>query len=269
MDVLQVAARRPLRRSTASTSRSSRSGARSSSTSRSRSRAGRPVLVELDSFYLPDTAGTAYRRAHVKIDGRRERDRRRAPAHRLLPQPGYYELQGDDFGDVFRLAGLAHERMLPPYVEFVKRRRDFAAAARRRARRGARSACCGASSRACRASNPFERFSERFAADLDWLMASRHRALPRVLVRDAAAVRRVLRARRDLPALARRATASRAPSAPPTTSRRSPRPPRRCSSSSRARWRARSRSTSRRSTTMGSALGRKAWERCASARSER
>src|SRR5882757_5983957 len=26
----------------------------------------RPVLVELDSFYLPDTAGTAYRRAHVK-----------------------------------------------------------------------------------------------------------------------------------------------------------------------------------------------------------
>src|SRR5205807_7970722 len=27
---------------------------------------GRPVLVELDSYYLPDTAGTAYRREHVK-----------------------------------------------------------------------------------------------------------------------------------------------------------------------------------------------------------
>jgi len=27
---------------------------------------GRPVLVELDSYYLPDTAGTAYRLEHVK-----------------------------------------------------------------------------------------------------------------------------------------------------------------------------------------------------------
>ncbi|MEA2463286.1 MAG: hypothetical protein QOJ98_1033, partial [Acidobacteriota bacterium] len=27
---------------------------------------GRPVLIELDSYYLPDTAGTAYKLAHVK-----------------------------------------------------------------------------------------------------------------------------------------------------------------------------------------------------------
>src|SRR4051812_34108369 len=27
---------------------------------------GRPVLVELDSYFLPDTAGTAYKLAHVK-----------------------------------------------------------------------------------------------------------------------------------------------------------------------------------------------------------
>ncbi|HED35455.1 MAG TPA: DUF1839 family protein, partial [Gammaproteobacteria bacterium] len=27
---------------------------------------GKPVLVELDSYYLPDTAGMAYRLAHVK-----------------------------------------------------------------------------------------------------------------------------------------------------------------------------------------------------------
>ena len=27
---------------------------------------GRPVLVEMDSFFLPDTAGTAYKLAHVK-----------------------------------------------------------------------------------------------------------------------------------------------------------------------------------------------------------
>ena len=49
---------------------------------------GRPVLVELDSYYLPDTAGTAYRIEHVKTDRRRERDRRRARRMALLPQPG-------------------------------------------------------------------------------------------------------------------------------------------------------------------------------------
>jgi hypothetical protein len=84
--------------------------------------AGRPVLVELDSYFLPDTAGTAYRLAHVKstvsvnmidIQGRRLG---------YFHNAGYYELEGEDFTNIFQLNGLVHERMLPPYIEYVKRR---------------------------------------------------------------------------------------------------------------------------------------------------
>ena len=80
------------------------------------------MLVELDSFYLPDTAGTAYRREHVKstvavveID---------VPERRLgyFHGQGYYHLSGDDFESVFRLSAVGNSEMLPPYVEFVKRR---------------------------------------------------------------------------------------------------------------------------------------------------
>ena len=83
---------------------------------------GRPVLVELDSFFLPDTAGTAYQRQHVKstvaamaID---------VDDHHLgyFHNQGYYHLHGDDFVNVFRLRWAAKDpAMLPPYVEFVKR----------------------------------------------------------------------------------------------------------------------------------------------------
>ena len=46
---------------------------------------GRPAIVEVDAFYLPDTAGTSYRAAHVKTSiGIQAIDVRRPPA-RLLP----------------------------------------------------------------------------------------------------------------------------------------------------------------------------------------
>ena len=48
--------------------------------------AGRTIIVELDSWYLPDTAATSYRTAHVKIVGRRRGDRPRRRAAALLPQ---------------------------------------------------------------------------------------------------------------------------------------------------------------------------------------
>jgi uncharacterized protein DUF1839 len=83
-------------------------------------RRGRPCLAEVDSFYLPDTAGTAYRRSHVKttvavtaID---------LQEHRLgyFHNAGYYELRGDDFDDAVRVRPLAGSTTLPPYVEFAK-----------------------------------------------------------------------------------------------------------------------------------------------------
>lgn len=78
-------------------------------------RRGRPVLVEVDAFWLPD-AGEAYRKAHVKTSvavialdpaGRR---------FGYFHGTGYHELEGEDYDGLFR--GPA---VLFPYAEFVKR----------------------------------------------------------------------------------------------------------------------------------------------------
>lgn len=88
-------------------------------------RRGHTMLVEMDSFYLPDTRATAYRTSHVKttiaidaID----------PAAQTL---GYYHglgrhmAQGDDYRGLLRLtAELADGNILFPYVEVAKRVRD-------------------------------------------------------------------------------------------------------------------------------------------------
>ena len=83
---------------------------------------GRPVLVELDSFYLPDTAGTAYHQAHVKTTvAVIEIDAERNHLGYFHGQ-GYYHLDGDDFVNILHLSGMPHASVLPPYVEIVKRR---------------------------------------------------------------------------------------------------------------------------------------------------
>jgi hypothetical protein len=82
---------------------------------------GCPVLIELDSYYLPDTAGTAYRLAHVKTTvAATDVD---ADARRLgyFHGQGYYTLEGEDFANVLRL-GERDAALLPPYAEIVKRR---------------------------------------------------------------------------------------------------------------------------------------------------
>lgn len=128
---------------------------------------GRPVLVELDSYYLPDTEGTAYRREHTKstvaaidID---------IAGQRLgyFHGQGYYELHGEDFVQVFRLAGPVDPATLPPYVEFVKRRPSRGAAGRELVDRSL--ALLREQLDRLPDANPFEKFKPRFAADLDWL----------------------------------------------------------------------------------------------------
>ena len=133
--------------------------------------AGRPVLVELDSFYLPDTGGTAYRLAHTKTTvGVNEID---VAARRLgyFHNAGYYALEGDDFRDLFMLEGTPHERVLPPYVEFVRWRADFTPP-RGAALVEASVALLAKHLRRVPRDNPFARFKARFAADLEWLAGS-------------------------------------------------------------------------------------------------
>lgn len=80
---------------------------------------GHLPLVEVDSFYLPDTLGTAYRREHTKttigvnvIDLEGER-------LDYFHNGGYFALEGEDLRGVLRIEMAAGER-LPPYAEFAK-----------------------------------------------------------------------------------------------------------------------------------------------------
>jgi hypothetical protein len=131
--------------------------------------AGRPVLVEVDSYYLPDTAGTVYKRSHVKTTiAVNEIDLGRSYLGYFHNQ-GYYGLEGADFRALLHLDGAVHEGMLPPYVEFMKPAPQFgrlepaqlatasAAMLRRHLERAPRV-------------NPLARFRQRFAQDLEWLL---------------------------------------------------------------------------------------------------
>jgi len=128
---------------------------------------GRPVLVELDSYFLPDTAGTAYQREHVKstvavvaID---------VAAQRLgyFHNQGYYHLEGADFANVFRLHAAKDSAVLPPYVEFVKRRSLSALADDELMLTSVR--LLRRQLRLVPEANPFDQFKARFEADLRWL----------------------------------------------------------------------------------------------------
>ncbi len=77
---------------------------------------GRLLLIEVDSYWLPDTRGTTYRTTHGKTTiGVNRLD----PGERRLHyfhNTGYFVLQGEDYHGVFR--ELSPEQF--PYVEFVK-----------------------------------------------------------------------------------------------------------------------------------------------------
>jgi hypothetical protein len=131
---------------------------------------GRPVLAELDSYFLPDTMGTAYRRLHwkstaaiVEID---------IPRRHMgyFHNQGYYQLEGEDFLDALRLRDQGNAAaVLPPYVEFVKihpaavDQGSLASCSLRLLRRHLEAAPV---------ENPFPRFKARLDEDLEWLMKS-------------------------------------------------------------------------------------------------
>lgn len=77
---------------------------------------GRLVLIEVDSYYLPDTRGTSYRTAHGKTTiGVNLLDAAERRLH-YFHNAGYFSLHGADYEGVFR--ELSPQQF--PYVEFVK-----------------------------------------------------------------------------------------------------------------------------------------------------
>jgi phosphoglycolate phosphatase-like HAD superfamily hydrolase len=87
--------------------------------------AARGVLhtVEVDSWWLPDTLGTAYLTEHVKTTIVPTRVDRNGRVLHYLHNAGLFELGGDDFDGVF---GLTEQSavVLPPYVEQVRHHPD-------------------------------------------------------------------------------------------------------------------------------------------------
>ena len=133
---------------------------------------GRPALVEVDAFYLPDTAGTSYQHEHIKTTVGIQALDVAAQRAGYFHSAGYYEISGPDFVGVFRLEGeLTDPKYLPPYVEVVKLgvRLERHAALTNRALVARSLELLGAHLARAPLDNPFGRYATRFGADLDSL----------------------------------------------------------------------------------------------------
>jgi len=81
---------------------------------------GRLCLVEMDSFYMPDTAGVSYQREHGKTTigiNRLDRENRSLD---YFHNGGFFRLQGDDFDGVFQRHLAPGSLPFLPYTEFAK-----------------------------------------------------------------------------------------------------------------------------------------------------
>jgi hypothetical protein len=81
---------------------------------------GRTLLVEIDAWYLPDTAATSYRREHLKTTVAPETIDRGAERMRYFHNAGFYELKGEDYRGAFRMLPHFTEDVMDPFVEVVR-----------------------------------------------------------------------------------------------------------------------------------------------------
>ncbi len=133
--------------------------------------AGRSLTLEVDSFYLPDTASSTYHREHVKSSIAIESIDPDEHCLRYFHGTGYYELSGTDYLAVLRLdkpQGFS-EDVLPPYAELV----NFQAGPRLQGNELRQQAMeCLRRQMAHRPRrNPWLAFGERLAEDLPVLLA--------------------------------------------------------------------------------------------------
>lgn len=129
---------------------------------------GRPVLVELDSFFLPDTVGTAYQQAHVKSTvSVIEIDIEKKHLGYFHGQ-GYYHLSGDDFINVFNMNEGDNSSILPPYVEIVKSRKTEKITGNKLL--NASLFLFKRQLKLLPLENPFSAFKKKFESDLEWLL---------------------------------------------------------------------------------------------------
>jgi hypothetical protein len=129
---------------------------------------GRTMTIELDGWYLPDTAATSYRTGHVKtgviaeaIDLERER-------FRYYHNASLYELVDDDFRGAFRTDQGWSPDVLPPYTELI--RFDAGPTIRDPELHEVADGLLRGHLDRVPPGNPFDRFAARLAADLPSLL---------------------------------------------------------------------------------------------------
>ncbi|MDE1160297.1 MAG: DUF1839 family protein [Neorhizobium sp.] len=81
---------------------------------------GRLSLVELDSYYLPDTRGLTYRQEHGKTTVAPNRIDIDAREMDYFHNGGFFSLSGEDFDGIFQRNAAADAALFLPYTEFVK-----------------------------------------------------------------------------------------------------------------------------------------------------
>ncbi len=128
----------------------------------------RTLIVELDSWYLPDTAATSYRADHVKSSVAADAIDPAAEVLHYFHGPALWQLSGEDYRGALRLDELDPE-VLPPYTELV--RFDAGAPLAGDPLRAAARELLAGHLRRRPATNPFAVFGERLVAELPELLA--------------------------------------------------------------------------------------------------
>lgn len=81
---------------------------------------GRLCLVEMDSFYMPDTRGVAYGQEHGKTTVAINRLDLQAKRLDYFHNAGFFRLEGADFDGLFHLNDGPEDLPFLPYTEFAK-----------------------------------------------------------------------------------------------------------------------------------------------------
>lgn len=130
---------------------------------------GNTVLLEIDAWYLPDTAATSYRREHLKTTVAPETIDPDAQFMRYFHNAGFFELQGEDYQGAFRMLPHFTDDVPDPFIE-VLRFGDRPRLTGEQLRDTARELLSGHYRRRPER-NPFGAWGEQLKADLPRLLA--------------------------------------------------------------------------------------------------
>ncbi|MGS2724275.1 DUF1839 family protein [Porticoccus sp. GXU_MW_L64] len=126
----------------------------------------RSILVEVDSYHLPDTRATTYQSEHVKTTIAVNAIDIENKFLGYFHGQGYYHLTGEDFDNLFR-TNETDEKYLPPYIELVKFSKEPPGS-----ENGLREKSINILKKRLKeapAVNPFSIYKEQFLQDIQWL----------------------------------------------------------------------------------------------------